>query len=407
MHNKFGQKHLKLVVYPENLDCLIEKFRRKRKLKDIEKGMTDYSDPSWIRVPHHIENGIRIFAGEDSDFQLKDGTLLRVKKMAKNIDTGCVMLRGWKFHPTADLQPALPPTKNEVFLLMEVDKNSERDRWQDAMVDVPACDVLRERVIKFTNEPNLESRPESHSMSESRTIRCRWKLVITYRDVLDTYERLPVEFAIEAITNAECDNGYSVADADLRCLWRGSPRSDKGRYTFCDGFCGAGGTSSGARLAGLDIARAFDINTEACASFRRNFPAAVVFNKSVEEYCQMLDLEPVDVSHYSVVCKTYSPSHTTRGKHDESNEATSYCIEDLLMIDRPRVTTFENTGGLLSHHADLLYPILGQYTSKGFSIKFRLLNLSDWGLPQSRQRLVLIGSWSVTLHYSLDSACSC
>ena len=389
--NKYGHKIGKKITCPKNLDCVLELYRRPRKIADLAKTPKDYCRVVWVKETSHIVKGIKIETAPSCDVELQDKTFLRVKKIIRNAVDDEVVLLGWRFHPSADLNPALPAIKDGVCWVAEVEEHSE-DVIDDGMVAVPASEVVRERSIKLTNNFSWEQRHEFHYHSDPpRTLQCHWRLVVRYRDhIKPSKVREAVEFSIETLTCAECDPGYGVSSDELRYQWRGPRSENDGQYSFMDGFCGAGGASAGAQIAKLKIERAFDWDNDACNSYMLNFPPP--FRESVDAYCNRRDMERVDVSHYSMVCKTYAPSHTTVGKNDEANEATSYCVEELLKADKPRFTTFENTKGLWTHHPDLMYPILGQYTAIGFSIKFSIVDFGDWGLPQSRRRLILIGA---------------
>ena len=389
--NKYGQPHPKNVRHPENLDCLIEKFRRQRSSQHIGRDhlqALDCSGIRWVEIDSHIEKDMPIIAADGTDVELADGTYLRVKKIRKDVLHDKVVLFGWKFHPTADLQPALPTMQDEVCWLLEMSQNSTRATSGICLTKVLASEVIQKREIHITNIPeNREQSLETHQISETGVLRCRWKLVVTPH--LGEYP----EFALQAIMQADADSGHGIPDSELRYSWRGFSPWGNQKFTFVDGFCGAGGASAGAQQAGLEVVRAFDIAEKPVDSFRKNFGETLAFLESVDKYCQRRGLPYVDVSHYSPCCQPYSPAHTRIGKNDEANEAASLCIETLLEVDKPRVTTFENTFGLYTHHPDLMYPILGQYTAKGYSIRFRVLNMADWGLPQPRRRLVLIASW--------------
>lgn len=395
--NRFGQTHLKLVRFPENLDCLMEKFRRSRKVSDIMKG--EISTHGWDTIPHHTQNGVKIESEKSPDLELTDGTYLRVRVIKKNPRTGAVVLQGWTFHPTASLRPTLPPMVDEVCWVLEVNNELRQDIKVECMINMAASKVVRERRIILTNEPDYRTYvPKDHQITKTGLLRCRWKFVAMYENTSNGRERLTTEFVLQRIMEDEVDKDASgrMKNKDIRAMWRGSPppRLD-GKYTFVDGFCGAGCASSGARQAGLKIVRCFDIDENAMNSYNLNFQQDAVdqYRVGVHEYCVRPELEPADISHNSTCCQTFSAAHTTRGRFDEANEAASLCIESLLEADKPRVTTFENTSGLWTHHADIMYPLLGQYTAKGYSIRFKLLNFADWGLPQHRRRLILIGSW--------------
>ena len=398
--NKFGNRLPKLTMYPENLDCLIEKYRHRVPLRQIYEETLDCSGIEWVEIDRHIENGMEIVAADYPNLELRDGNFIRVKKILENVRNDTVVLRGWKFHPTADLQPSLPAVEDEVCWVLEVDHKSAMPLSEACMVNVLPSTVAGVRQIHLTNDlTSSKKKPEKHSISKTGALECRWKLVIVYSDDKTAHERQTVEFALQAILEAEADDGHKMRDSDRRHLWRGPYFPLGQQYTFVDGFCGAGGTSAGARQAGLKVVRAFDIAREPLATFRQNFPAPETecYEESVDKYCSRKNMAWVDISHYSPCCQPWSAAHTVHGKDDEANEAASFCVENLLKIDRPRITTLENTSGLHSHHPDIMYALFGQYTAQGYSIRVRILNFADWGLPQPRRRLVLIGSRYVNL----------
>src|SRR5271156_2036382 len=76
-------------------------------------------------------------------------------------------------------------------------------------------------------------------------------------------------------------------------------RNPLARYTFADGFCGVGGSSSGARTAGLEVTWSFDNDEDASSAFSQNFPNAQVMLGAVDQFLAMDNLPHVDVLHLS------------------------------------------------------------------------------------------------------------
>ena len=103
----------------------------------------------------------------------------------------------------------------------------------------------------------------------------------------------------------------------------------------------------------------------------------------------------VDVLHLSPPCQTFSPYHVHQGKNDELNQATFFAIEELLKKVKPRIVTLEETFGLsrMLKHQDWLNAMIQIFTKLGFSIRWRVFNLCDFGLPQPRKRLFVVASW--------------
>jgi hypothetical protein len=170
------------------------------------------------------------------------------------------------------------------------------------------------------------------------------------------------------------------------------PRSR--RYTFGDLFCGCGGASRGATMAGLRVQWAVDREEPMRRSYTRSFPttrfACVdVFNFVTEK--QYEDCR-VDILHLSPPCQFFSPAHTTPGAGDEENTAASFVIDHILKNAKPRIATLENTSGLLERHPDYFRTVIRQFTSSGYNVRWKVVNLADYGVPQSRRRLLIIAS---------------
>ncbi len=166
------------------------------------------------------------------------------------------------------------------------------------------------------------------------------------------------------------------------------------RYTFGDCFCGAGGTSRGAVGAGLRVEWGFDFTHAACKSYELNFYGARVYNIWAHQFSSLPDQDhKVDICHLSPPCQFFSDAHTILGKDDDMNVASLFAIFELLRSARPRVVTLEQTSGLLRRHPIFLNAVILMFTARGFSIRWRLLNCADFGLPQRRLRLFMIASW--------------
>ena len=174
------------------------------------------------------------------------------------------------------------------------------------------------------------------------------------------------------------------------------------QYTYMDCFCGCGGTSAGAVLAGLLPVYAFDHDEAALQSYARAFnPGILKFQQNVVDFVKFMreSIEAngltgvqVDVCHLSPPCQFFSPAHTTSGKQDAANHDASFCIEEILELFRLRVATMEQTFGLKTHHPGKMVAILRQFLSKGFTITWSIVHLADYGVPQTRRRLILIAT---------------
>lgn len=169
----------------------------------------------------------------------------------------------------------------------------------------------------------------------------------------------------------------------------------KQRYTFGDAFCGAGGTSRGAKSAGFRVEWGFDFDLAAINSYRLNFYDTGCIVAWAHEFAEISvrDQNKVDVLHLSPPCQVFSWAHTVDGKDDEMNSATFFAVEELVKRTKPRVVTLENTSGLPILHPQWFNSAIQFFTRLGFSVRWKIMNFAEYGLVQARKRLIIIASW--------------
>nr|OQO24092.1 hypothetical protein B0A51_05935 [Rachicladosporium sp. CCFEE 5018] len=207
--------------------------------------------------------------------------------------------------------------------------------------------------------------------------------MITIEDDVDESEP-----EIVLVRRKSTPNSTSVARA-------GNNAPPKSAYTYGDICTGAGGMASGAVQAGLRMQFALDHDHDACETLRLNFNTRVL-EEDVHTFCTKLKVRGylrVDVLHISFPCKFYSPAHTVAGKDDEHNVATGYAVKPILERCRPRVVTFEQTFGMLrSANLPHFHALVKQATDAGYNVRWKLINLADFGNPHARKRLIIIAS---------------
>lgn len=170
-------------------------------------------------------------------------------------------------------------------------------------------------------------------------------------------------------------------------------KANQQRYTFGDCFCGAGGMSRGAVSAGLRVHWGFDFNLAACQTYAMNFFRTPIYNVWANQFSEAKGDHKVDVCHLSPPCQFFSDAHTIQGKDDEMNTASLFAIFNLLEKAKPRVVTLEQTSGLIRRHPIFFNAVINMFTSRGFSVRWKVMNCADFGLPQRRTRLFIMASW--------------
>ena len=176
---------------------------------------------------------------------------------------------------------------------------------------------------------------------------------------------------------------------------------EKCPHTFGDLFCGCGGASLGAQKAGLSIRFGIDSDPNACESFDLNFPGKMIEMDAHHIKDLNKDHMKVDILHISTPCQYVSSAHTTRGVNDQLNIDAIQAIGPALDKSQPRVVTLENTPGLMQltrgtggniSVRQCFDDTLRQFTSHGFSVSWRIVQMAEYGVDQNRARLILIAS---------------
>ena len=170
-------------------------------------------------------------------------------------------------------------------------------------------------------------------------------------------------------------------------------------YKVIDCFCGAGGLSLGFEKAGFEVLYAFDLDEASINTYKHNsqyhhgqaFVRDIynVSKKSIEEDLGH-ELGEIEVVIGGPPCQGFS----VQRRGDDNDPRNSLVLEYIRMIIdiNPRFFVMENVGGLLSPRG---IPYLTQLTEKlceaSYTIQRQTLNASDFGVPQSRKRVFIVG----------------
>jgi len=159
-------------------------------------------------------------------------------------------------------------------------------------------------------------------------------------------------------------------------------------------FSGAGGMSVGAEMAGVCIKMGIDIDFYSCETFKYNHPNATVLNKDIKEVKTIeLAKDSPSILFGGPPCQGYSKSNTrTRTKENEENWYFKEFVR-LLKIWTPDWFVFENVAGLKGASKGYFFKeILKEFEKTRYKINWSILNALDYGVPQNRERLFIVGS---------------
>lgn len=174
------------------------------------------------------------------------------------------------------------------------------------------------------------------------------------------------------------------------------------RPQVIDLFSGAGGFSLGFEQAGFDIAAAVELDPVHAATHHFNFPGSTIFPRSVADLTgdqiraeASLDQERPLVLIGGPPCQGFSLIGQ-RVLDDPRNGLVRQYLR-LVAELQPDYFVFENVKGLtVGNHRKFLTELIKSFDRIGYTITtpWRVLNASAYGVPQNRERLILLGTRS-------------
>lgn len=165
-------------------------------------------------------------------------------------------------------------------------------------------------------------------------------------------------------------------------------------------FCGPGGIALGATNAQIEnndfrIVHqwANDYDADTCETYRfnicRDMPNSV-YHEDIREF-DMSKLAPIDALAFGFPCNDYSVVGEQKGMDGTYGPLYSYGVK-ALKIFRPKWFLAENVGGLRSaNDGAALFKILKELRESGYTITPHLYKFEEYGIPQARHRLIIIG----------------
>ncbi len=168
-------------------------------------------------------------------------------------------------------------------------------------------------------------------------------------------------------------------------------------------FCGCGGTDVG--LLGnfdflgkhystnnMEIVYANDIDDNACKIFEENF-GIKPDNRDIREVASM-DLPDFDILTGGFPCQSFSIIAQNPKRLGVKDDRGKLFFEmcRILKDKQPRCFIAENVKGLLTANQRSAFPlILEEFKNSGYNVKYMILNSANYGVPQKRERVIIVG----------------
>lgn len=155
-------------------------------------------------------------------------------------------------------------------------------------------------------------------------------------------------------------------------------------------FSGAGGLDLGFSNAGFKVEWANEYDKSIWSTYEANFQGAHLDRRSI------VDVEPQDIPEVDGFiggppCQSWSEAGSARGIKDHRGQLF---FEYLRLVEEKKPLFFlaENVSGILfSKHNKAFEEILNNFAMLGYNVSYGLLNAADYGVPQDRHRVIIVG----------------
>ena len=155
-------------------------------------------------------------------------------------------------------------------------------------------------------------------------------------------------------------------------------------------FSGAGGLDLGFIQAGHNIIWANDIFKDAVSTYRHHIGDHISLQDIHEIPSEIIPNPDIIIGGFP--CQGFSVANTGRHENDERNKLYLEMIR-ILHDKKPPFFMAENVKGILSlNHGMVFQTILSDFQSLGYRVQYRLMNAADYGVPQTRYRVIIIGT---------------
>ncbi len=163
------------------------------------------------------------------------------------------------------------------------------------------------------------------------------------------------------------------------------------KYKIVSLFSGAGGLDKGFEKEKFEIIWANENDKKIVSTFQHNFPKVFLDTRSISDI-PTGDIPDADGIIGGPPCQSWSAAGSHRGIDDSRGRLF---LEDYVRIIRrkkPKFFLAENVPGIeYAKHNDSFYAILNNLRKIGYNISYKVYNTHDYGVAQSRKRLVIVG----------------
>ena len=161
------------------------------------------------------------------------------------------------------------------------------------------------------------------------------------------------------------------------------------KFKFIDLFAGIGGIRLGFESVGGECVFSSEWDKAACQTYAANFgevPAGDITKIEAK------DIPDFDILLGGFPCQSFSILGKRLGFEDETRGTLFFEIERILKEKRPPAFMLENVRNFVAHDKGRTLKVVVEHLEAlGYKVHWKVLNALDFGVPQRRQRIIIVG----------------
>lgn len=168
-------------------------------------------------------------------------------------------------------------------------------------------------------------------------------------------------------------------------------------FTAIDLFAGCGGLSEGLRQAGFNIIAAVEVNKHAAETYAANHRETMLFVEDIRKLdmnkiYELLKGETLYLLAGCPPCQGFSSMRRLNRKEPVDDPRNDLILEYLRFVKefKPLTLMMENVPSITNY--DLFKYVVKELEFMGYNIDYKIVNVSNYGVPQRRKRFVMVGS---------------
>lgn len=166
------------------------------------------------------------------------------------------------------------------------------------------------------------------------------------------------------------------------------PEKEDRKIKFIDLFCGIGSFHYSFKKLNWECVMSCDIDKAVKETYKENYGLLPLGD--------ITEIEPKNIPNYDILCAGFPCQPFSQcGQHkgfDDKRGTLFFNIMKFVEYHKPKIIILENVQGLLNHDEGKTFDrIKNDIETANYSITYKVIKCSDYGLPQMRKRLIIVG----------------